>query len=117
MIASKNWYEVDRFGLAKLLERRGRAYVILELLQNAWDEAQSLVKVTLIDHAQGEYEIVVEDDSAEGFKFVEHAYTLFAESTKKGDAEKRGRFNLGEKLVLAVCEHAEILTTKGCVTF
>jgi 3-(3-hydroxy-phenyl)propionate hydroxylase len=28
-----------------------------------------------------------------------HAFTLFAESAKKGDAEKRGRFNLGEKLV------------------
>ena len=36
--SSTSWYDVDKEGLAKLLERRGRAYVILELLQNAWDE-------------------------------------------------------------------------------
>lgn len=112
-----NWYEVDRAGLAKLLERKGRAYVILELLQNAWDEAQSQVALSVDPDGAGGYRIEVEDDSAEGFKFIEHAYTLFAESTKKGDAEKRGRFNLGEKLVLAVCDEASILTTKGHVTF
>jgi hypothetical protein len=37
---------------------------------------------------------------------LSHAFTLFAESVKKGDAEKRGRFNLGEKLVLALCDEA-----------
>jgi hypothetical protein len=30
---------------------------------------------------------------------------------------KRGRFNLGEKLVLAVCEEAEIASTRGIVVF
>ena len=46
-----------------------------------------------------------------------HAYTLFAESYKRGNPEQRGQFNLGEKMVLAVCESASISTTKGTVVF
>jgi hypothetical protein len=59
----------------------------------------------------------VEDDSPEGFRELAHAYTLFAESYEKGLPEKRGRFNLGEKLVLAMCEEATISTTTGAVHF
>src|SRR4029077_20629427 len=59
----------------------------------------------------------VEDNAPEGFADLRHAYTLFAESAKKGNAEQRGRFNIGEKLVLSLCKWAIITTTKGCVTF
>jgi hypothetical protein len=31
------WFDVDKQGLAKLLERRGKAFAIMELIQNAWD--------------------------------------------------------------------------------
>jgi hypothetical protein len=48
---------------------------------------------------------------------LSHSYTLFAESEKKGATNKRGRFNLGEKLVLSLCETAEISSTKGTVIF
>jgi hypothetical protein len=48
---------------------------------------------------------------------LSHAYTLFAESYKRGNPEQRGQFNLGEKMVLAVCEQACISTTKGTVLF
>jgi hypothetical protein len=34
----KNWFEVDRQGLARLLERKGKEFVLYELVQNAWDE-------------------------------------------------------------------------------
>src|SRR5208337_921051 len=46
-----------------------------------------------------------------------HAWTLFASSDKKTNPEKRGRFNLGEKLVLAACESARIVSTTGTVLF
>src|SRR5262249_53900798 len=62
-------------------------------------------------------DLSVEDDAPEGFHDLTHAYTLFAPSAKRGNPEQRGQFNLGEKLVLAVCEQASITTTKGCVTF
>jgi len=114
----KNWFEVDREGLAKLLERRGKSFVLHELIQNAWDTAARTVEVS-IKPVEGRplAEIRVLDDDPNGFADLAHAYTLFAESAKKGDAEKRGRFNIGEKLVLALCVEAEILSTQGGVRF
>ncbi len=66
---------------------------------------------------QGFADLTVEDDAPEGFTDLTHAYTLFAPSTKRANPEQRGQFNLGEKLVLAVCEQASICTTKGTVVF
>lgn len=112
-------FEVDRKGLAKLVEKRGWAWVVHELVQNGWDEdGVTEVRVGLAPIAgKPEALLVVEDDAPEGFRSLAHAYTLFAESYKKADAEKRGRFNLGEKLVLALAIEAEIATTKGTITF
>ena len=60
---------------------------------------------------------VVEDDAPEGFKDLSHAFTLFADSAKKTNPEQRGRFNLGEKLVLAISDEATIRTTQGGIRF
>lgn len=113
------WFDVDRTGLAKILRRKGVEFAVFELIQNAWDEAGvTSVDVTLRSANQkGCAMLTVEDNSPDGFKDLRHAYTLFAESEKKGDVEKRGRFNLGEKLVLSLCEWAKITTTKGTVVF
>jgi hypothetical protein len=110
-------FEVDKAGLAKLLERRGKAFAALELLQNALDEDVTEVRVALLptSRSRGYHTLVVEDDCPEGFADLAHAYTLFAESLKKGNPQQRGRFNLGEKLVLAVCRRAAIATTKGTI--
>jgi len=62
-------------------------------------------------------DLSVEDDAPNGFRHLEHAYTLFASSYKKAEPAKRGRFNLGEKLVLAMCREAQIATTTGTVVF
>lgn len=111
-------FDVDKEGLSKLLTRRGREYVVLELVQNALDENVTEVKVDLTRPPGGKTVTVrVEDDSPEGFKDLSHAYTLFADTYKRKDATKRGRFNLGEKLVIACCDWAEIETTKGTVHF
>jgi hypothetical protein len=110
-------FEVDREGLRKLLiGRRGPGLILHELLSNSWDESVTRVDATFEWLGRGVY-IRVEDDCPEGFADLTHAYTLFAESAKKSDAEKRGRFNLGEKLVIALCEQATISTTKGTVDF
>ncbi|MBU8546147.1 MULTISPECIES: ATP-binding protein [Roseomonadaceae] len=112
------WFEVDRGGLSRLLERKGKEFVLHELIQNAWDQNVTRVDVTLVKEPGSRVaELVVEDDDPAGFTNLSHAWTLFAESTKKGAAEKRGRFNLGEKLVLALCDEAEIVTTSGGVRF
>lgn len=119
MTTTNTWFAVDKTGLQKLIEHRGKAFVIFELLQNAWDESTRNVEVTLtmLPDRRGRARLVVTDDAAEGFADLRHAYTLFAESKKKADATKRGRFNLGEKLVLALCDEATIRSTTGGVTF
>jgi hypothetical protein len=111
-------FAADRKGLAKLLGARGKEFVVAELIQNAWDQDVENVTVTIEPvPGQAAVRLVVEDDDPQGFSDLSHAYTLFAESEKVGDPEKRGRFNLGEKLVLAICTTAEISTTTGTVTF
>jgi hypothetical protein len=114
-----NWFDVDRVGLAKLVADRGMSFVVFELLQNTFDEdGVSQVEVRL-DPIAGRPEALLEvmDDSPTGFRRLSDAWTLFAESYKKDKPEKRGRFNLGEKLVLALCEEAHIVSTTGSIHF
>lgn len=113
------WFEVDKRGLAQLLERKGRAFVLYELVQNALDEQTRRIDIRLerVNGARAKARLVVEDDCPEGFRDLTHAFTLFAESHKKGSADQRGRWNLGEKLVLALCEWAEIRSTRGGFRF
>jgi hypothetical protein len=121
MTTKKNtsWFDIDRTGLAKLLQRRGIEFAVFELIQNAWDEkGVSTVDVQL--HAaqeRGYSMLTVTDNAPDGFADLRHAYTLFAESAKKANPLQRGKFNIGEKLVLALCKWAIITTTKGTVTF
>jgi hypothetical protein len=92
-----NWFDVDKAGLAKLMAGRSKAFIVYELLQNAWDQNVTEVNVSLI-HLTGSRSarIVVADDDPDGFADLRDAYTLFAESQKKGNAQQRGRVNFGE---------------------
>lgn len=127
---SKNWFDVSRKGLAKLIERRGggdgwgsqgggKIALLMELIGNALDaDGVTRVEVVLepeqgVPHAT----VLVSDDAPDGFADLTHAWTLFAESNRKAYPAKRGRFNLGEKLVLALCVEASIISTKGAVMF
>jgi len=113
------WFEIDRAGLAKIVARRGKAQLVAELCQNAWD-APGVTRVEIrLDPVEGRplVRVRVEDDSPTGFSDLAHSFTLFAESIKKSDPTLRGRFNLGEKLVLSLCDEAAIASTTGTVTF
>lgn len=112
------WFQVDKQGLVKILERKGKELALLELIQNAWDEpGVSKVSASLEYRGRNRALVAVEDDAPEGFKDLSHAFTLFAESGKKTNPEQRGRFNLGEKLVLALCDEVTIQTTQGGLRF
>ena len=114
---ANQWFDVSKEGLSKLLEGQ-HAKLVLELVQNALDTEATSVSVILepIPNSPS-VNVMVSDDDPDGFKDLSHAYTLFAESEKKSDPTKRGRFNLGEKLVLALCRNAQITSTKGTVRF
>ena len=105
----KKWFEVSRKGLKQLQEGKPKEFVVRELIQNAWDEDISKCYVTIIQK-DGTANILVEDDCPEGFKDITHAFTLFAPTCKRSDPQKRGRFNIGEKQVLAICRHAIVKT-------
>src|SRR5213076_574706 len=79
-----NWFEVDRQGLAQILERKGKEFALFELIQNGWDEpGVTKVTVSLEHRGRNKAMLVVEDDAPEGFKDLSHAFTLFASSSKK----------------------------------
>lgn len=114
-----SWFDIDKAGLAKLMARRGKQFVIFELVQNAYDAPEvTRVEITLTPvPGRPLVDLCVRDDSPQGFARLAHAFTLFSESDKKTDPEKRGRFCLGEKTVLALAERAVIRTTTGTVSF
>jgi hypothetical protein len=119
MSSDKNWFEIDRKGLAKLIERRGKIALVHELIGNALD-ADGVTHVEVVlepEEGVPQATLVVRDDAPDGFTDLTHAWTIFAESSRKAYATKRGRFNLGEKLVLALCTEASIISTKGAVMF
>ena len=116
------WFEADKDGLRqiaeRLVERRGFGILGAELYQNVMDTSATVCTIALKKaNARGLYELTCEDNDPTGFPDLSHAYTVFAPSLKKHDAEKAGRFNLGEKIVLAFCREARIETTRGMVAF
>jgi hypothetical protein len=113
----RGWVDVGLDGLRKVLERRGKEFAVFELVQNAWDEKITEVRVELSEPVRGWSELRVWDDSQDGFRNLSDAFTLYGESWKKADPEKRGAFNIGEKLVLALCDEATITSTTGQVVF
>jgi hypothetical protein len=115
---SEPWFTGDKDGLAKIARRRGLAFVLFELVQNCWDTEAKKVTVDFVPVPSSPFvNMTVEDDHPDGFSNLSHAWTLYAQSEKRGQAEKRGFLNLGEKLVLAICDDAVVSSTTGTVTF
>jgi hypothetical protein len=112
-----NWFTVDKSGLAAILERRGKAWALFELVQNAWDSGSDRVEIRLEPKPGEPYAILEVEDWGEGFADFDHAHTMFARSARGSDPLKRGRFNLGEKLVLACCRSADIMSMAGSMLF
>lgn len=114
----KEWFSVDKEGLRVLQKGKSKTFVINELVQNAWDEDinKCIVEMRYNTNTK-KITISVEDDNPTGFADITHSYTLFADTYKRRDPTKRGRFNLGEKQVIAICDSAVVSTTKGTVIF
>jgi len=119
MSKSNGWFTVDRDGLAAVAKRRGVACLLLEPVQNSWDEkGVSFVQVDLTPvDGKPRVELRVEDDSPDGFRDLAESYTMYKRSYKVANPEQRGRFNLGEKFLLSISQEASIVSTKGSVLF
>jgi hypothetical protein len=114
-------FTVDVKGLRSVIERRGgKGHAIMELVQNALDADDATEVEVFFDREHGSrwVEVTVRDDSPKGFARLSDAYTMFRKSTKVGDVQKRGMFNLGEKLVIAMMSGgATVTSTTGQVVF
>jgi hypothetical protein len=113
-----SWLQIDILGLRKTLARKGKAWAIFELVQNAWDTNATRVDITLTKpNKNGMSTLICRDDAPEGYRDLSDAHTLFGSSGKKSDPTKRGRFNAGEKFVLVMCESAKVTSTTGQIVF
>lgn len=112
-----SWFSVDKAGLAGILERRGKFFAVAELVGNAWDSGATVAEIELEALPNEPYARLAVHDNGEGFADLSHAHTMFAKSSRASKADKRGRFNLGEKLALAVCREAFIATRSGTIRF
>jgi hypothetical protein len=110
-------FEVDRKGLAALVEGDGPERFAFELVQNAWDENVQVVKIEICSAGHGRTKLTAEDDSPDGWHRLSDAWTMFAPSYKRDHPDKRGRFDVGEKFVAAVAISTDIETTGGQVVF
>jgi hypothetical protein len=112
------WLEINKAGLAEVLERRGKSWALFELIQNAWDSGAHNVVVTIEPIPNSPFTtLTVEDDSETGWADLDDAFTMFNKSKSASDVKKRGRFCMGEKMVLALCRCATIETMQGTLTF
>jgi hypothetical protein len=115
---AENWLEIDILGLRRTLERKGKAWAIFELVQNAWDTDATRVDVSLTrPNKDGMSTLTCRDNAPEGYRDLSEAHTLFGSSGKKADPTKRGRFNAGEKFVLVMCDSAKVTSTTGQIIF
>ena len=115
---AESWLEIDILGLRRTLERKGKAWAIFELVQNAWDTDATRVDVTLSrPNKDGMSTLTCRDNAPEGYRDLSEAHTLFGSSGKKSDPTKRGRFNAGEKFVVVMCESAKVTSTTGQIIF
>ena len=70
MKGAAQWFTVDKAGLAAVATRRGTAPLLLEPVQNAWDEeGVTFVQVYLSPvNGKPQVKLRIEDDSPDGFR-------------------------------------------------
>ena len=117
MTSANERFAVSAAGLRELHADRSPASHVAELVQNAFDEVATFCEVLITPGiVRGTTSIVVTDDGP-GFQDITHAWTLMAPTPKRGQPDKRGRFNLGEKTLISVARSASIETVGHTITF
>lgn len=116
---SMSWFEVSPQGLRKTLSQKDKFFLITETVSNAWDaEGCTRVDITLTKPDEHGFSwLTATDNAPKGFSDISHSYMMYAESEKKDKANKRGRFNAGEKDVIAMSIEAKLTTVTGQILF
>lgn len=109
--AAQPWFEISNAGWRARAHARPLGRLLLEAVQNAFDECAKLVTVQI--RPEG---IVVEDDAAEGFTDERLVYTVFL-SDKPDTPTRRGRLGRGLKELIASMDRAEVRTVGSTIVF
>lgn len=115
--SSEERFAVSSEGMRKINESREPTNLIKELIQNAWDEALFTGECNIKVEPEDDCTAITVEDNGRGFRTIADAYTLMGHTDKRMDAEKRGRFNQGEKDVISVALEATVETVGHTVTF
>lgn len=105
------WFEIADDGWRRLSASRPLGRLLLEALQNAFDERAGRINVSLSSR-----EIVVEDDALAGIADERLVYTVFL-SDKPDDPRRRGRMGRGLKELIAAMESAVVETAGTTIEF
>ncbi|HJL19576.1 MAG TPA: ATP-binding protein [Sandaracinaceae bacterium LLY-WYZ-13_1] len=105
------WFEVADDGWRRLSASRPLGRLLLEAIQNAFDERAGRIEVTL-----GADEVVVEDDAETGIGDERLVYTIFL-SDKPDDPTRRGRMGRGLKELIAGMDQAVVESVGTTVEF
>jgi len=111
------WVTANLEGLANTLSNFERSRIVGELFQNSMDTAAKCITGSLSKPKYGYAEICVEDDDPVGFESLKLAHEMFADTSKRNDPTKAGRFTIGEKRFLSLCRSAQISSTTGTEIF
>lgn len=109
-------FEVSTEGMRALHAGREPWQLAKELVSNAWDEAITQCKVTLVSISPRKAKLTVYDDG-KGFTDIRDSWTLMGDTVKRRNPTVRGRFNIGEKEILSVADAAVIHTNSTMVIF
>lgn len=111
----RNIVTVDLDGLARQWAHKPKHFIADELISNAADMPGTTSIVVTIKPLQGSrnYSIVVEDNHPTGVSDIDALTVMFVDSEKKDKAAVSGRFNIGEKLVLAFSKYFRLDSTSG----
>lgn len=112
-----SWFEVDRLGYSDLVKGREVWRLFLEPVSNAFDAEAKNVSVTISREARSPFVEFVYEDDGEGFTNIRLAYTFYADTDRRTNPCKRGRFTVGEKAFLSICQEGMIETGEKRVTF
>ncbi len=108
---AKQWFEVADQGWRRLSAARPLGRLVLEALQNAFDEQAASVRVELT-----RTRVEVEDDANDGIGDERLVYTIFL-SDKPDDPTRRGRMGRGLKELIAGMDRARVETVGRTVSF
>lgn len=112
-----SWFEVDAEGYRKAIIGRGLSRLLMENVSNAFDANCKMLDVIIKRKARSRLCEVTFEDDGEGFSDIRLAYTFFADTDRRADPTKRGRFTVGEKNVLVMTSKAVIESRNKRLTF